>query len=109
MTIRRCATTSSRFTEGFGTMTEPARIAPEDRYRNALLWIRTLAGMHYYGGAFDPEHMRAIANLAGNALAGKDLPDCEERARAARARAREMAAHWSHLLVDDDSEDDDDA
>jgi len=67
---------------------------PEERYRNALLWVRTIAGMHYFGGAFDPEHMRDIANLAANALDGKDLPDCEERMRAARARAREMAERF---------------
>ena len=78
-----------------------ARIPPEDRYRNALLWIRTIAGMHYFGGAFDPEHMRSIANLAANALDGKDLPDCEERIRAARARAREMAAKWSEMFDDE--------
>ena len=43
----------------------------EYRCRNALLWIRTIAGMHYFGGAFDPEHMRSIANLAADALGAK--------------------------------------
>jgi hypothetical protein len=80
----------------------------EYRCRNALLWIRTIAGMHYFGGAFDPEHMRSIANLAADALGGKDLPDCLEASRAARARAHEMAAKWSALFDDGPDEDDED-
>jgi hypothetical protein len=46
-------------------VTDPKTDA-EYRYANALKWIRTVAGLHYFGGAFDPEHMRALANLAGN-------------------------------------------
>ena len=88
-------------------MAETANAEPEWRYRNALLWIRTITGMHYFGGAFDPEHMRDLANLAADALDGKDLPDCEDHIRAAQARAREMAARWSHLLVDNSSDEDD--
>jgi hypothetical protein len=63
----------------------------EQRYRNALLWIRTVAGLHYFGDAFDPEHMRGLANMAAGALAGKDLPDFETRMAEGKQRAREMA------------------
>jgi len=69
------------------------RKPPEQRYENALKWIFTIAGMHYFGDAFNPEHMRDLANLAANALDldGKDLPDFEDRMAASRQRAREMA------------------
>ena len=60
-------------------MAEALRIAPEQRYRNALLWIRTIAGMHYFGDAFNPEHMRALANLAADALS-----TCADAAAAAK-------------------------
>ena len=76
--------------------------SPEQRYRNALLWIRTIAGMHYFGGAFDPEHMRALANLAANALAGRDLPDFEERMAEGKRRAREMADALGFELIGDE-------
>jgi hypothetical protein len=82
-----------------------ACVAAEYRYRNTLLWIRTIAGMHYFGGAFDPEHMRSITNMAANALGGKDLPDCEERARAAMARAREMVGKWAAMFDDPPGDD----
>jgi len=81
-------------------------MTPEQRYGNALVWIRTIAGMHYFGDAFDPEHMRALANLAANALAGKDVPDFEERMAEGKRRAREMADALGIELVG--SEDDDD-
>jgi hypothetical protein len=77
----------------------------EQRYRNCLLWIRHIAALHYFGGAFNPEHMRTLANLAADTLGGKDLPDYEERMTEAQQRAREMAdALGIELAGDDDSE-----
>jgi hypothetical protein len=67
------------------------RKTPEYRYRNALLWIRTIAGLHYFGDAFNPEHMRALANIAADALDGKDVPDFGARMAVSRVRAGEMA------------------
>jgi hypothetical protein len=78
--------------------------AAEQRYRNALLWIRTIAGLHYFGNAFDPEHMRELANLAANALAGKDLPDFEIRMAKGKQRAREMADALGIELIGDDED-----
>lgn len=72
------------------------------RLENVLLWIRTLAGMHYFGGAFDPEHMRTLANLAADALGGKELPDFEVRMAVARQRAQEMASALGFELVTDE-------
>jgi hypothetical protein len=80
-------------------------VTAEERYGNALKWIRLVAGLHYFGDAFDPEHMREIANLASGALAGKDLPDFEER----MAEGKERASEWASALgieltgPDDDS------
>jgi hypothetical protein len=84
-----------------GPVVAEASVPPEHRYRNALLWIRTIAGMHYFGGAFNPEHMRALANLAADALDGKNLPDYREHIAAAQEHGREMAARWSELLDND--------
>ena len=67
----------------------------EDRYRNALVWVRHVAGLHYFGGAFDPEHMRDLANLATAALQDKDLPDYDE----AMAEGRQKAAEWATLFA----------
>lgn len=47
--------------------------------RNALDLIYRLASLHYIGGAFDPEHMRGLANIAADALAGKTVPPPPER------------------------------
>jgi len=76
----------------------------EYRYRNALLWIRTTASLHYFGGAFNPEHMRSIANLAADALGGKDLPDFEERMAEGKRRASEMADALGIELVGSEDE-----
>jgi Ni,Fe-hydrogenase III component G len=73
----------------------------EKQYENALLWIRTVAGMHYFGGAFNPEHMRTLANLAADALDGKELPDFEARMAAAKQDAREMADVLGLELTED--------
>ncbi len=75
---------------------------PEYRYQNALKWIRTIAGMHYLGGAFDPEHMRGIANLAADALAGKDAGDHDEAVAASQERAREMTGKFQLYLAGGD-------
>ena len=68
---------------------------PELRNENALKWIRLIAGMHYFGGAFEPEHMRGIANIAADALTGKrDLPDFDE----SMARSEKKARKWADQL-----------
>jgi hypothetical protein len=58
-----------------------------DNLRNALDHIRSAASLHYLGAAFEPEHMRGIANLCIDALNGEDIPPMpdlhEIRARAA--------------------------
>ena len=77
-------------------------LACEYRYRNALLWIRTMAGLHYFGDAFNPEHMRALASIAADALGGKDLPDFEDRMAEGKQRAREMADALGIELLGED-------
>lgn len=66
----------------------------EERYRNALEWVRMIAMMHYLGGAFESVHMRDLAYVAANALDGRDLPDFEE----STAKARKKAARWAERL-----------
>jgi hypothetical protein len=67
------------------------------RYENALLWIRHLATLHYLGDAFDPEHMRTLANIAANVLTEDarfrtdDLPDFEQARDEARAEAERLS------------------
>jgi hypothetical protein len=79
------------------------RADAEYRYRNTLKWIRTVAGLHYFGGAFDPEHMRTLANLAANALAGEDVGDHDEAMAKAKVEAQVMATEMGlHLIGDDD-------
>jgi hypothetical protein len=78
---------------------------PEYRYENALKWIRLITGLHYFGGAFDPEHMRALANIAADALAGaRDLPDFEEAQERSKREASKMAERLALLLVDEEEE-----
>lgn len=55
-------------------MNEPQPDLTVDNLRNALEHIRIAAALHHWGGAFDPEHMLAIANLASRALLGEDVP-----------------------------------
>jgi hypothetical protein len=74
----------------------------EELYLNALRWIRTVAGMHYLGGAFDPEHMRAIANMAADAIAGKPLPDHTKSMEESRKNGREMADRLGKGLTGDE-------
>ena len=54
---------------------------------NGLKWLRQVALLHYMGGAFEPEHMRDIANVAAKVINGKDLPDYD----LAMTRARKHA------------------
>jgi hypothetical protein len=75
--------------------------AEAERYRNALMWVRIITGMHYYGGAFEPEHMRDLANLAARALDGQDLPDCESLTAESRRRAQAEAGEWGRLLAEE--------
>lgn len=79
---------------------------PEYRYENALKWIRLITGLHYFGGAFEPEHMRSLANLAADALSGdRDLPDFEEAQAKTQERARKMADRLQAVM--DEGRDDD--
>lgn len=79
----------------------------EYRYENTLKWIRLLTGMHYFGGAFDPEHMRVLANIVADSLAGKDLPDFDDTQARAASRARIMADRIGKMLYPGDPEDED--
>jgi hypothetical protein len=84
------------------------------RYENALLWIRHLAILHYLGDAFDPEHMRTLANIAANALAEppfarEALPDYEETSRAAQAEAERLSAVFAAAIDKPDEADDEGA
>lgn len=65
-------------------------MASEDSLVNALERIRTIAGLHYFGGAYDPEHMRVLANLAADALDGREIPPMPDREEMMR-RGRELA------------------
>lgn len=56
-------------------MHDPSAAAPTlENLTNALEHIRIAALLHYVGGAFDPEHMRSICNIASDALDGKPIP-----------------------------------
>jgi hypothetical protein len=78
--------------------------SPELRYLNALKWIRHIAGMHYFGGAFDPEHMRGLANVAADAMMGRELPDWDEAMEKAQEKARKWADKMQKVLDDDRDE-----
>lgn len=92
-------------------MTRPKTPVDPREYRleNALKWIRTITWMHYFGGAFDPEHMRTLANIAADALAGeRDLPDFDAAAKKSKKKARKWAARFGSDLVAPDKPDDED-
>jgi hypothetical protein len=73
------------------------------RYENALKWIRLITGLHYFGGAFEPEHMRQLANIAADALAGtRDLPDFEESQERSKRKASELAEAFGLSFTDGD-------
>lgn len=67
------------------------------RLRSALKWVRMNAGLHYMGGAFDPEHMRSLAELATNALNGDPVDDFDE----AMERGKAKAAEWAAIFRDE--------
>lgn len=76
--------------------------ATNRQLRNALKWIRLQAGLHYMGAAFEPEHMRTLANLAADALtpewlSEKVLPDFDKVMRKARKRGERMAEEMNLL------------
>ena len=70
------------------------------RYKNTLTWIRHVAGLHYFGGAFNPEHMRDLANMATAVLQGKALPDYDEVMDRSRVKAAEYAALFASWADD---------
>lgn len=72
------------------------------RLEETLRWIRLTAGLHYLGQAFDPEHMRAIANLAADALEGvkPELADFAESMEAVKVEGKRMAK-WLGELADE--------
>jgi hypothetical protein len=83
-----------------------------EHYANALKWIHHIAALHYMGGAFEPKHMRDLANIAADALdptIRKELPDYEARMAKARERAREMADALGFELLDGTEDNDPDA
>lgn len=69
---------------------------------NTLEHIRRMAWMHFVGGAFDPEHMHAIALAAAQALCGEpveaptDLTSPEWRALITQRHQR-----WMDLCDDE--------
>lgn len=83
----------------------PTGATEAERLANYLQWIRLIAGLHYFGGAFDPEHMRTLANMASDALAGKELPDFEDAMRKSRKKARKWADRLGPELVSDEETD----
>jgi hypothetical protein len=76
-------------------------------YHNALRWIRHISLIHYMGGAFEPEHMRDIADLAGQALNGKKIerfPHLKELEQAVEEKARLWMEEDDAESVSGDSE-----
>jgi hypothetical protein len=69
------------------------------------MWIRHLAALHFIGDAFDPEHMRSLANIASDTVNGKEFPDYYQTTVKARERAFEEAAHWHEILNIEESDD----
>ena len=79
---------------------EPFDHGEADYLRNAFMWVHYIASMHYIGQAFEPDHMRALANLAADALARKDLPSFAE----ATERAQERASEIIDMMLEDAAE-----
>jgi hypothetical protein len=77
------------------------------RLAAALKWIRFEAGLHYLGQAFDPEHMRSIANMAADALGNRapELPDFDEAMKEAQAEGARLAQELA-AYVDEEEPDD---
>jgi hypothetical protein len=74
-------------------------MSDEDPYVNGLKWIAHTAAVHYMGQAFQPIHMKGLADLALTVLAGDDLPDFDEAMAAARQRGKQQ---WEALGFADD-------
>lgn len=66
----------------------------KEYYESALHWIRQVAGTHYIGDAFEPVHMRELANFATAALRGDPITDYEEATAEAQRWAAEMMAFF---------------
>ena len=56
-------------------MHEQEQLAESDTFREALEQVRIYAALNFLGGAFDPEHMRAIANYCAGVLNHEPMPD----------------------------------
>ncbi len=71
----------------------------QDVLENALKWVRFRAGLHMLGGAFNPEHMRDLANLAADAIAGRrpELPDLDEAWKSAQEEGTRLAAWFAEM------------
>ena len=73
------------------------QLTPDDGkeyYESTLLWIRHIAGTHYIGDAFEPVHMRELANFATAALRGEPVIDYEAATEEAQRWAAEMMAFF---------------
>jgi hypothetical protein len=76
------------------------RLTPADGeqyYISALEWIRFTASMHYIGDAFDPVHMRELANFAIAALRGEPITDYDQATARAKEKAAEMMAWFDSM------------
>ncbi len=83
-------------------MTSQHELAAAYRKHNALQWIAHIAHQHWFGDAFDPEHMRALMTIAADALDGtRDLPDYEASMEKARRKALKKAARFSEEMAGD--------
>lgn len=74
------------------------------RLETALKWIRFQAGLHYLGGAFEPEHMRALANMAADGLSHDPIPDLsdfEEAMEIAREEGDRIAAELGIYVAEE--------
>ena len=72
----------------------------ERYYQSALQWIRFVATAHYIGDAFDPEHMRELANLATGALRGDPVTDYDAATERAQHEARRLMEWFSEEDAD---------
>lgn len=73
-------------------------------FENALKWIRQTALLHYMGGAFEPDHMRDIANVAAKVMNGKQLPDYDAAMLRAAQRADALYKRVFRPLLDPDED-----
>lgn len=71
---------------------------------NALKWLRQVALLHYMGGAFEPEHMRDIANVAAKVIGGKTLPDYDLAMARSRERADRLYAKFRKYMDPDEDD-----